>query len=166
MICYTHSRIAAETSGGEREARGAVAERLRRVQQFQAEEGRGDTRAEREDGIHDQKGDVPKSSVCFTSLQSLLLLFQMEAYSPERFSSIESDLESCRAQLSSATSENSELRHKFAECDLEKCRLGKELEEANAVRKEGYDNAVYGAERGLRCCGKLRGRSQGPTRDL
>ena len=61
----------------------------------------------------------------------------MEAYSPERFSSIEGDLESCRAQLSSATSENLELRQKFAECDSEKCRLGKELEEANAVRKEG-----------------------------
>ena len=75
MICYTHSRIAAETSGGEREARGAAAERLRRVQQFQAEEGRGDTRAEREDGIHDQKGDAPKNSACFFPLQSNFLAF-------------------------------------------------------------------------------------------
>ena len=79
----------------------------------------------------------PKT-LCVSSLfNQLLLLFQMEAYSPERFSSIESDLESCRAQLSSATSENLELRQKLAECDLEKCRLGKELDEANAVRKEG-----------------------------
>ena len=74
MICYTHSRTAAETSGGEREARGATAERLRRVQQFQAEEGRGDTRAEREDGIHDQKGDVPKKTLCFSSLYMILVL--------------------------------------------------------------------------------------------
>ena len=58
----------------------------------------------------------------------------MEVYSQERFSSLENDLESCRAQLSSATSENSELRQKCGECDLEKCRLEKELEEANMVR--------------------------------
>ena len=94
-----------------------------------------------------------------------MFLSQMEVYSPERFSSTENDLESCRAQLSSATSENSELRQKCGECDLEKCRLEKELEEANMVRR-GYDNVVYGAERRMRCYGKLLGRSRGPLRDL
>ena len=89
----------------------------------------------------------------------------MEVYSQERFSSLENDLESCQAQLSSATSENSELRQKCGECDLEKCRLEKELEEANMVRR-GYDNVVYGAERRMRCYGKLLGRSRGPLRDL
>merc|ERR1719471_1948108 len=65
---------------------------------------------------------------------------RIEAYSPKRFSSIESDLESCRAQLSSATSENLELRQKLAECDLEKCRLGKELDEANATSEKRKSN--------------------------
>ena len=59
MICSTHFRIAAaETTGGKREAIGAVAERLRRIQQLQAEEGRGDAGAERENGSNDQKGGV------------------------------------------------------------------------------------------------------------
>ena len=60
MICYTNFRVAAasETSGGEREALGAVAERLRRIQQLQTEEGRGGTTAERENRSDDQKGDV------------------------------------------------------------------------------------------------------------
>ena len=61
MICYTNFRIAgaAETPGGEREALCAVAERLRRIQQLQAEEVRGDARTERENGSDDQKGENP-----------------------------------------------------------------------------------------------------------
>jgi len=65
---------------------------------------------------------------------------KMEVYSPERFSSIENGLESCRAQLSSATSEISELRQKCAECDLEKCRLEKELEETNMTSERRKAN--------------------------
>ena len=62
-------------------------------------------------------------------------LSKLETYSPERFASLEGDLKSCRAQLSSATSEAAELRQKCSEGDLEKGRLEKELEDTNVVSK-------------------------------
>lgn len=68
MICFPDFRGAAagaaETPGGERAALGAVAGRLRRLQQLQAKEGRRDTGTEREnrcDGLQGKR----THRVCF-----------------------------------------------------------------------------------------------------
>ena len=135
MICFPNFRGAAagaaETPGGERAALGAAAERLRRFQQLQAKEGRRDTGTERENRCDGLQG---KFTLTISSPpNSPLSVSKLEAYSPERFASLEGDLESCRARLSSATSEAAELRQKCSEGDQEKGRLEKELEETNVV---------------------------------